>query len=84
MTNFYTKILYQSEQTNHVKTLMEAFFSNLDLPTISQVQKSKLNAPISAAELREVIQLFWTVKTPGSAGLGGYKEILLLEPIMNV
>lgn len=65
---------------------MEAFFSNLDLPTISQVQKSKLNAPISVAELREVIQLLWTVKTPGSAGLGGYKEIqsLLLEPIMNV
>lgn len=30
---------------------MEAFFSNLDLPTIAQDQKSKLNAPISVADL---------------------------------
>ena len=53
---FYTK-LYQSEQASNAKTLMEAFFSELDLPTISQDQKSKLNAPISVAELHEAIYL---------------------------
>uniref|UniRef100_A0A3B4TR61 Tudor domain-containing protein n=1 Tax=Seriola dumerili TaxID=41447 RepID=A0A3B4TR61_SERDU len=51
--NFYTK-LYQSEQVSDAKTLMEAFFSELDLPTISQDQKSELNAPISAAELPKI------------------------------
>lgn len=85
--NFYTN-LYQSEQTNNSETLMDAFFSELDIPTISQDQKSKLNAPISTAELLEAIQLLRTGKAPGSDGLGSefYKEFhnLLLEPMMNM
>ena len=85
--NFYSK-LYQSEQASDAKTLMEAFFSELDLPTISQDQKSKLNAPISAAELRVAIQLLRSGKAPGSDGLGSefYKEFqnILLEPMMNM
>lgn len=84
---FYAK-LYQSEQASNAKTLMEAFFSELDLPIISQDQKSKLNAPISAAELREAIQLLQTGKAPGSDGLGSefYREFqsILLEPMMNM
>lgn len=67
---------------------MEAFFSKLDLPTISQDQKSKLDAPVSAAKLREAIQLLRTGKAPGSDGLGSkfYKEFqgLLLEPMLNM
>lgn len=49
---------------------MEVFFSELDLPILSQDQKSKLNAPVSGAELREAIQLLCTGKAPGSDGLG--------------
>lgn len=67
---------------------MEAFFSELDLPTISQNQKSKLNAPISASELCEAIQILRSGKAPGSDGLGSefYKEFqnILLEPMMNM
>lgn len=48
---------------------MEAFFSELDLPTTSQDQKSKLNAPISTSELREAIQILHSGEAPGSDGL---------------
>lgn len=55
---------------------------------MSQDQKSKLNAPISAIELREAIQLLRGDKTPGNDGLGSefYKEFqdILLEPMMNM
>ncbi len=85
--NFYAK-LYQSEQTNDAKTLMEAFFSKLDLPTVSQDQKSILNTKISVTELHEAIQHLQTGKAPGSDGLGSefYKEFqnLLLEPMTNM
>lgn len=85
--NFYSK-LYQSEQTNNARTLMEAFFSELDLPIISEDQKSKLNAPISVSELREAIKTLHSGKAPGSDGLGSefYKEFqnILLEPMINM
>lgn len=63
---------------------MEAFFSELDLSIISQDQKSKWNAPILAAELREAIQLLQIGKAPGSNGLGSefYKEFQ--KPMMNM
>lgn len=66
--NFYTK-LYQSEQDSNVNSPMEAFFSKLNLPIISQDQKSKLNAPISVAELHEAIQLLRSGKAQGNDGL---------------
>lgn len=56
---------------------MKAFFSELDLPTISKDQKSKLNSPISTSELREAIQILRPGKATGSDGLSRefYKEL---------
>lgn len=73
-----------------LKHKWKLFFSEFDLPTISQDQKPKWNEIElnSAAELREAIQLLQTGKAPGSDGLGSkfYKEFqsLLLEPMMNM
>lgn len=48
---------------------MEVFFSETDLPTVSQDQKSRLNAPISTSERCEAVQ---------------FLQNILLEPLMNM
>lgn len=67
---------------------MDAFFSEINLPTISDDLRSKLGAPISALELHQAISHIQLGKAPGSDGLCGefYKAFqnLLVEPMLNM
>ena len=72
---FYCR-LYTSEQPCNTFELMEDFFSQLSLPTISTEQQTNLNAPISREEVLNAIKTLQNGKSPGPDGFGSefYKE----------
>ena len=84
---FYTD-LYCSEQTSDAPHLMEDFFAKMNLPTISEEQRSLLNGPITKEELINAIKNLQSGKSPGPDGLTCefYKEFssLLLEPLLEM
>lgn len=67
-SDFYSK-LYQSEQGKDAQTIMENFFSKLDLPNLATDERSALNAPISKHEVQEAIKSLQSGKAPDPDGL---------------
>ena len=67
---------------------MENLFSKIELPTISEEQRSLLNAPITEEEIMFAIKNLQNGKTPGPDGFCSefYKEFhgLILEPLLDM
>lgn len=72
---FYTR-LYESDQPQGVSDRMESFLGRLILPTISDSQKSELNAPISREEALLTLKGLQSGRAPGPDGLSSefYRE----------
>lgn len=84
---FYCR-LYTSEQPCNTLELMEDFFSQLSLPTISTKQQTNLNAPIFREEVLNAIKTLQNGKSPGPDGFSSefYKEFcdLLADPLLDM
>lgn len=82
---FYST-LYKSEQPDDALALMQFFFSNLDLPQVTEDQKLQLNAPITKEEALLALKSMPSGKAPGPDGFGCefYKEFssILLDPLL--
>ena len=63
---FYTH-LYSSESEGD-PTLIDDFFSKLNIPTISEEDKAQLEEPLSLGELNNAIKSMQTSKAPGPDG----------------
>lgn len=85
--SFYEN-LYKSEQQPDSLNKMDAFFSSLNLPCLSEEQKSTLDAPISKKEVLNAIKGLQSGKSPGPDGLSVefYKEFhdILIDPLLNM
>lgn len=67
---FY-KQLYPSQVNPSLGLDMADFFSRLDLPNISDTQRTDLSKPLTASEIIKGIQLLPNNKTPGPDGFIG-------------
>lgn len=80
--------LYRSEQPVCSQRFSELFFSNLNRPKFTDLQKETLNKPITEQEIREALGSLQSGKAPGPDGLGCefYKEFksLLIQPLLNM
>lgn len=63
---FYSK-LYSSEAPED-NTLMDDFFSNLNMPKIHAVSRAELEFPVSSAEIEDAIRAMQNGKAPGPDG----------------
>lgn len=80
--------LYDSEMHSNSLDLMDNFFSRLNLPCLTEDQRSTLNSPISRKELLDVIKGLQSGKAAGPDGLSSefYKEFgeILVDPLLNM
>ena len=74
--NLYTSECKPSEEET------DAFFSGLEIPTISDEQKERLDAPLTEDEIRATIRAMKPGKSPGLDGfpVEYYKKIWILLP----
>ena len=67
---------------------MNTYFVSLNFPTLSDDQKTSLEAPISKKEVFSAIKGLQSGKAPGPDGLSSefYKEFhnLLTDPLLNI
>lgn len=67
---------------------IDGFFSTLNLPCLSDEQKTALDAPISKTEVLDAIKGLQSSKSPGPDGLcvEFYKEFqdLLVDPLLDM
>uniref|UniRef100_A0A3B3YI25 Reverse transcriptase domain-containing protein n=1 Tax=Poecilia mexicana TaxID=48701 RepID=A0A3B3YI25_9TELE len=79
--------LYKPQLHNN-PDLIDEFFSSLNLPTLTEEQRSQLDCPISRRELLDAIKELQTGKVAGPDGLIAefYKEFqeVLAEPLLNM
>lgn len=80
---FYTR-LYESDQPQGVSDRMESFLGRLILPTISDSQKSELNAPISREEALLALTGLQSGRAPGPDGLSREFQDVLIDPFLEM
>lgn len=87
LKNFYEN-LYRSDLQQDSSGLMDTLFSSLDLPRLTDDQRSDINAPITKEEVMNAISALPSGKAPWPDGLSieFYKEFqgLLIEPLLNM
>lgn len=82
---FYCR-LYASEQPCDALDLMENFFSQLSLPTISTEQQINLYTPISREDVLKAIKTLQNREAPGPDGFSSevYEEFLFADPLLDM
>lgn len=85
--NFF-KTLYKAESPCNSLSLMDVFFSKIELPSILEDQKLALNGPILKEEVLSAIGSLHTGKAPGPDGLSSefYSEFqdVLVDPLLEM
>ncbi len=85
--NFYENV-YKSELSPHAPELMVICFSTIQLPNLTEEQRSPLNVPMSKAEVLLFIKGLQSGKAPGPDGhcCEFYKEFLhlLIDTLISI
>lgn len=84
---FY-EALYSSQQVPEGVQLMHNFFTQFDLPNLSEEQKTALNSPITKTEVFKAIKSLRSGKSPGPDGFccEFYKQFrdIIVEPLLDM